>query len=785
MKSLNNLSDDTIFLFLISKTISTSCGEETISLNHLLLGFSLVDSPVKSFFENFDINSEYINEKLFNSTIDLNSLIKTKFNKKIDKAILLLEQRIVFCLDLAMREKNKINSLVFPEDLFAYILKSKDISIRKIVASLFKESIEPEEMLSFIESFHFNDKYIESYNDSFRNSFKPINEKPINSLLIYGTNLNKKVKDSNINPICGRDKELNKIIEILGRKDKNNPCLIGEPGVGKTAIVEELALRISENNVPNFLKNKTIISLDVAALLSGAKYRGEFEERVKSVIDEVTNNSDTILFIDEIHNIVSAGSSEGSINCANLLKPYLARGEIKCIGATTFSEYKKYIESDSALSRRLQKIQINEPSVESCLHMLNQAKPTYEKFHNVIINNDALEAAVKLSSRYIGERYLPDKAFDLLDEACAKKKIYTDKEPVTRLDIAEILYNSTGIPINDITAEISDKVLNLQNNLLDKVIGQDEAIVSVSKAILRSSAGLKDPNKPIASFVFDGPTGVGKTFLAKMLALSMFGNEDSIIRIDMSEYMEKYNVSKLIGSAPGYVGFGEGGHLTEAVKRNPYSIVLFDEIEKAHPDVINIFLQILDYGVITDGEGRKIDFRNTLIIFTSNLYNPYNKKNRPIGFPGTKLDITDLNYKEEAIKSFEENFSPEFVNRLDDIIVFNKLNQDSLFKILDLLLNDLKVKLKEKGITLSINKKSKEFILSKCDSEKYGARQLKRLISTHIEDELSIMLLSKEINSGDKVKVTSSSTGIRLHTLKNELVLKSNSACCKKTLQKV
>ena len=782
MKSLDNLSDDTVYLFLLSRAISSSCGEETISLNHLLLGFSLIESPVKSFFEKFHINSEYINEKLFNSSIDLEELLHTKVDKRVNGVVFLLEQSIVFCLDSVMREKSKNNTPIFPEDLFTYILKSKDIYVRKTITSLFKDVIELDDILSFMESSYSRAKDIENRNDSFRSSFKSIKGKSNNSLLTYGTNLNKKARDGKIHPIYGRDKELNRIIEILGRKDKNNPCLIGEPGVGKTAIVEELALRISENRVPDFLKQQTIISLDIAALLSGTKYRGDFEERVKSIISNVTANSNIILFIDEIHNIVSAGSSEGSINCANLLKPYLARGEIKCIGATTFSEYKKYIEPDSALSRRLQKVQINEPSIESCLYMLKRAKPSYEKFHNITIDDDALDASVKLSSRYITDRYLPDKAFDLIDEACSRNKISSDVECVTRLDIAEVLYRSTGVPVDDIITKTSEKALNLQNSLLSKVVGQDNAISVISKAILRSCAGLKDINKPIASFVFDGPTGVGKTYLAKMLALSMFGDENSVIRIDMSEYMEKYTVSKLIGSAPGYVGFGEGGHLTEAVKRNPYSVVLFDEIEKAHPDVINIFLQILDYGVITDGEGRKVDFKNTIIIFTSNLYNPCSKQNRPIGFPCANACDININHKEEAIKCFEEYFSPEFVNRLDDIIVFNQLNKSSLFKILDLLLNDLEEKLKEKNISLSINDKSKEFIIAKCDINKYGARQLKRLLSTYIEDELSVMLLEKTLNSGDKLEITASSIGLNFNISKT-LITSTN--CCIKETQNI
>lgn len=784
MKDANNLSSDIISLLVLTKGISSSCNSETVTLNHLLLGFSILTSPVKSFFKKFDITSEYVNEKLFNSSIDVRGLVDKCFNKSMETTVC-FEPKLRYCFNSVVRAKCKTNSLVYPEDLFSCILKSNDIAIKKAITLLFKESVDVDDTLSFIKLSYFNNDNTSASNANFKYGSKPINSKSTQSLLDYGADLNKKAKEGKINHIYSRTNELNRLIEILGRKDKNNPCLIGEPGVGKTAIVEELALRIVENNVPDFLKNKTIISLDIASLLSGTKYRGDLEERIKFIIDTVISKPNIILFIDEIHNIVASGGSEGSINCANLLKPYLARGEIKCIGATTFSEYKQYIESDSALCRRLQSIQIAEPSIECCLYMLKQAKSTYEKFHNITINDDALESAVKLSSRYICDRYLPDKAFDLIDEACAMKKISSHQTTVTKLDIAEVLYRSTGIPVDDIYAETSTKALKLKDTLLRKVIGQDEAITSISKAILRSNAGFKDVNRPIASFVFDGSTGVGKTFLAKMLALSMFGTEDSIIRIDMSECMEKHDVSKLIGSAPGYVGFGEGGQLTEAVKRNPYSIVLFDEIEKAHPDVINIFLQILDNGSITDGEGRQIDFKNTIIIFTSNLYNPYTKKTRPIGFPRANETTTDVNYREEAIKSFEEHFSPEFVNRLDDIIVFNQLNQDALLKILDLLLNNVKATLKEKNILFSINKKSKEFILSKCNSEKYGARQLKRLISTYIEDELSVMLLSKEINAGDKIKITSSATGLKFTVVKSEPTVDCNIKYRSKKLQTI
>ena len=702
------------------------------------------------------------------------------------------------------------------------------------------------------------------------NGNNPYQENLENVLEKYGRDIVKNVKDGKVDPVIGRDEEIRSLTRILSRKTKNNPVLIGEPGVGKTAIVEGLAWRIVKGDVPNSLKNKTIWELDMGSLIAGAKYRGEFEERLKAVLKEIKeSNGEIIMFIDEIHTIVGAGALEGAMDAGNMLKPMLARGEIHCIGATTLNEYRKYIEKDGALERRFQKIQVNAPTVLDTITILRGLKPRFEVYHGVNIKDKALIAAATLSDRYITNRFLPDKAIDLIDEACAtikmqmesvpveldtltreimqlqiekealkkekddisKKrtqelddKIYSLKQDEARLrhdweeekalndkinkkkeeiektkreleraedeydlekaarlrhgvipslekeleqlrqnanskvlsdtvddeSIAAIISKWTNVPINKLIGSEKDKLINLESNLKRRVKGQEEAIKLVSQAIIRARAGIKDPNKPIGSFIFLGPTGVGKTEVAKSLAYELFDDERHMIRIDMSEYMESHSVSRLIGSPPGYIGYDEGGQLTEAVRRNPYSIVLFDEIEKAHKDVFNILLQILDDGRITDSNGRTVDFKNTIIIMTSNL--------------GSSHILENENNKEELVNfELKQTFKPEFINRIDEIIIFNSLSKGIIYEILEKLINDLEKRLSDKKITINITDSAKQLIIEESFDENYGARPIKRYISRNIET-----LIANEIIN-DKIKFN---TTINIDTKNNQLIIK-------------
>ncbi len=593
----------------------------------------------------------------------------------------------------------------------------------------------------------------------------------------YGKNLTLLAREQKIDPVIGRRKEIDRIIQIISRRTKNNPVLIGDPGVGKTAVIEGLALKVVEENVPESLKNKTIYTLEMSSLLAGAKYRGEFEGRLKKIIDEVLKNENIILFIDELHTIVGAGSTgENNIDASNILKPILARGEINIIGATTIDEYRRYIEKDQALERRFQSVTINEPTKEESIQILNGLKDKYEEFHKIKILDEAIIEAVNLSNRYITDRFLPDKAIDLIDEACSKAKIkanisYTNKivfSPdnkevkediesfskvyVDKKDIAEVLEMWTNIPVSKILDDEANKLLNLENILKKRVIGQTDAIESISRAIRRSRAGLRNPKKPIGSFLFLGPTGVGKTELSKALADVEFGDEKKIIRFDMSEYMEKHSVSKLIGSPPGYVGYDECGKLTEQVRKNPYSIVLFDEIEKAHNDIFNILLQILDDGRLTDSKGKVIDFKNTIIIMTSNIGASKINKQKVLGF-GTKLedDISSDEHekmKEIMLGELKESFKPEFLNRIDDIIVFHKLRKSHIIRIVELLANDLVNRVKDIGIELEISESVIDTICLEGYSLEYGARPLKRAIERKLEDKLSEAIIKGEIKKG-------------------------------------
>ena len=644
------------------------------------------------------------------------------------------------------------------------------------------------------------------------NVSKPKRQEKSNTpaLLKYGRDLTEEAKQGKIDPVIGREQEIQRVLQILCRRTKNNPCLIGEPGVGKTAIIEGLAQQIASGNVPEILMDKRVFTLDLTGMVAGTKYRGDFEERIKSVIEEVTNSKDIILFIDEVHTIIGAGSAEGSTDAANILKPQLARGEFQLIGATTISEYRKNIEKDSALERRFQPVTVNEPDLEDALLILKGLKEKYEEHHKVKITDDAIEAAVKLSSRYITDRFLPDKAIDLIDEAASrvrlnashipdtlkdlekeikntesekdeaiaaqeferaatlrdtanelKQKYNTEKEKwntensassgeVTSESIAEIVSSWTGVPVLQLSLEESERLLKLEDELHARLVGQHEAVTAVSKAIRRGRVGLKDPKRPIGSFIFSGPTGVGKTELCKALAEAMFGSENMMIRLDMSEYMEKHTVSRLVGSPPGYVGFEEGGQLTEKVRRNPYSVVLFDEIEKAHPDVFNMLLQILEDGILTDSQGRKVDFKNTVIIMTSNVgARMITEKKVSFGF-GENQDA-NKDVKELVLGELKNTFRPEFLNRVDDIIVFEKLQKSEIEEIAEKMLNNLSNRTKNLNIELEFESSVKSELAEIGFDAVYGARPLRREIQNKIEDKLSEKLLDKSIKNGDKV----------------------------------
>lgn len=616
----------------------------------------------------------------------------------------------------------------------------------------------------------------------------------------YGTNLTYKAKNNQLDLVIGRDKEIERMIQILNRRSKNNPCLIGEPGVGKTAIAQGLAIRIANGNVPAKLLNKEVYLLDMTAMIAGTQFRGQFEARMKALIDECKSAGNIILVIDEIHNIIGAGDAEHSMNAANILKPSLSNGEIQLIGTTTLKEYRKYIEKDSALERRFQPIKVEEPTVEDSILILKGIKKYYEDYHHVIIYNDIIEKIVYMSEKYIHDRFLPDKAIDILDEACSKinlsdKKLYDlevlnnklkdvqeqkeeaaqadstedyqkaaelksqecslleqidkikkEMKPsvLTVQDIANVVESWTNIPVNKITEAETQKLINLESNLHKRIIGQDEAVSAVARAIRRNRVGLQSTKRP-PSFIFVGPTGVGKTELSKALAFEMFGNENSIIRFDMSEYMESHSTAKLIGAPPGYVGYDDAGQLTEKVKRNPYSILLFDEIEKAHPDIFNILLQVLDDGRLTDSQGNVVNFENTIIIMTSNAGSTLNTNS--IGFGNSEAS------KNKMLDALKDIFRPEFLNRIDEIVAFNPLTNEQLLQIVSLMLSDTQTVLNDKNIQLVVSEEAKKYLLEKGTDLKYGARPLRRAIQHYIEDELADMLLRSELQYGQKVFV--------------------------------
>lgn len=713
-------------------------------------------------------------------------------------------------LENARKEAKRFKSgLIGTEHIFIGMLKEQDC-----VATRLLGTIGVKIQKAYIDTVVAMGEDSNNYKDEV--SFNRKNKKSQTPTLDqYSRDLTALAEEGKLDPVIGREREIQRVIQIGSRRTKNNPCLVGEPGVGKTAVVEGIAIKIAEGNVPDTIRGKRLLTLDLSGMVAGSKYRGEFEERIKKVIKEVRAAGNVILFIDELHTIIGAGGAEGAIDASNILKPSLARGEVQIIGATTIDEYRKYIEKDAALERRFQPVNVDEPSEDEAYEILKGLKETYETHHGVTITDGALRSAVKLSKRYINDRFLPDKAIDLIDEASSKvrlgafikpeeiskteaeiEKLEADKEEAIKAEayekageikkkqlkkyekleklntkwqneknnrnlvvdedsIALVVSDWTKIPVNKLSIGESERLMKLEETLHERVVGQDEAVTSIARAIRRGRVGLKDPKRPIGSFLFLGPTGVGKTELSKTLADAMFGNENSLIRVDMSEYMEKHSVSKMIGSPPGYVGYEEGGQLSEKVRRNPYSVILFDEIEKAHPDVFNVLLQILDDGVVTDSSGRKVDFKNTIIIMTSNAgaENIVSPKN--LGFNTSKDPEQDYkNMKNKVMDEVKRIFKPEFLNRIDEMIVFHMLTKENVARIVDIMMNSINKRIKEQlNITIELSDAAKSYIVDAGYDEKYGARPLKRALQQKVEDELAEQILEGRIKSSDVVYV--------------------------------
>jgi len=799
----NKLTERAQVVILEAENESEKFKHGYVGTEHVLLGILKEDGYSANLLKKYGVDSESI-KTMIQRYLGYGDIKKSDDN-------ILLTPRTKRVVDESFAAAKKLNhKYVSPEHILLALLNQEEGMAYTILKSLNLNFTNiSEELLVFLSG---------TYEDNVSDSKAMDNSKRQSTPMLdkYGRDLTTLAKEQVLDPVIGRDIETQRLLEILCRRIKNNPCLIGEPGVGKTAVVEGLAQRIVEGNIPEILKNKRVISLDLTSMIAGAKYRGEFEERLKKTMEEIIKDKNIIIFIDEIHTIIGAGGAEGAIDASNILKPALARGEIQCVGATTIDEYRRYIEKDSALERRFQPITVGEPSKEETLEILKGLRDRYEAHHRVEITDEALQAAVNLSDRYITDRFMPDKAIDLIDEGAAKVRIQNlitppdlkdleekienidkEKEEAIRIQdferaanlrdkerslkeqlnsmkanwdtqnsikmlivdaekIASVVSSWTKIPIQKLTELESERLLNLEDILHKRVVGQNEAVKSIAKAVRRARVGIKDPNRPIGSFIFLGPTGVGKTELSKALSEAMFGDENSIIRVDMSEYMESHSVSKLIGSPPGYVGHDDGGQLTEAVRRKPYSIVLFDEIEKAHTDIFNVLLQIMEDGRLTDGKGKVVNFKNTIIIMTSNVGAHQIRKQKNIGFNHNNNDNNETEYekmKESILEELKKKFKPEFLNRIDDTIVFHKLSDEDLDKIMDLMLASIKQRLEGREIYLNFEDDSKKFLLNKGIDLDYGARPLRRLIIKEVEDRLSEEILQGNIRIGDRVKV--------------------------------
>ncbi|MBM7869571.1 ATP-dependent Clp protease ATP-binding subunit ClpC [Clostridium pascui] len=771
-----------------------------VGTEHILLGILREDSMSQNLLNNMNVT--------LNDVKELIEEYEGKGDIDIYRNEIPLTPRTKRLLELSLLEARNLNhNFICPEHILLALIKESEGVAFTILNNLGVDFEKlRKELLENLSG---------EQSSATINSAKRTNE-DTPTLNQFGRDLTEMAREGKLDPVIGRDKETQRVLEILCRRTKNNPCLIGDPGVGKTAIAEGLSQKIVSGNIPEILKDKRVVTLDLSSMIAGAKYRGEFEDRLKKIMEEIRRVGNVILFIDEIHTIVGAGAAEGAIDASNILKPALARGEIQCIGATTIDEYRKYIEKDAALERRFQPITVGEPSKEEAILILKGLRDKYEAHHRVKITDDAILAAVNLSDRYITDRFLPDKAIDLIDEAASKvrienmvappdvKKMEEELETITqekedairvqdfekaaqlrdrekeikeKLDniktdwktqkqastltvgedqIAAVVSKWTNIPAERLTQKESEKLLKLEEILHNRVIGQSEAVKSVARAVRRARVGLKDPKRPIGSFIFLGPTGVGKTELSKALAESIFGDENSMIRIDMSEYMEKHTVSRLVGSPPGYVGYDEGGQLTEKVRRNPYSVVLFDEIEKAHPEVFNILLQILEDGRLTDGKGKTVDFKNTLIIMTSNVGASTIKKQKSLGFSVASNESEDQyeKMKENVMEELRRSFRPEFLNRIDDIIVFHQLEQEDLQKIVGLMLRTVSERLNEQGINIKFDREAELLLAKEGFDQVYGARPLRRAITKTVEDKLSEEILRGNIKKNEDILVT-------------------------------
>jgi ATP-dependent Clp protease ATP-binding subunit ClpC len=810
---------------IVKQVITTSreeairLGHDYIGTEHLLLGLvkekkSLAIKVLRSLNIDLIALKKSIEESIHSRSGSKASMNvgELPLNKQVEKVL-----KVTF-LEAKMLKSEEIS----PEHIMLSILKNKDNLASRILRQfdidyeIYKtemDYVKQEQEFTYPDVFNSasesDDTFEEEQSGKFQRKGNSKSRTPV--LDNFGRDITKLADEGKLDPIIGRETEIERVSQILSRRKKNNPILIGEPGVGKTAIVEGLALRINQKKVSRTLFNKRLVMLDLAALVAGTKYRGQFEERMKAIMNELEKSRDVILFIDEIHTIVGAGGATGSLDASNIFKPALARGELQCIGASTLDEYRQHIEKDGALDRRFQKVLVEPPSAEEAVHILHNIKAKYEEFHNVNYSDEAIESCVKMSDRYISDRFLPDKAIDVLDEVGARvhlknihvpkhieeleKKIEdlkdlknqavknqqyeraadlrddesklvrqlefakveweeeskTKRYPVDEEDIAEVVAMMTGIPVNRVAQSESSKLVKMSDDLAGYIIGQDEAIQKVTKSIQRNRIGLKDPSKPIGSFIFLGPTGVGKTELAKALAKYIFDSEEALIRIDMSEYMEKFSVSRLIGAPPGYVGYEEGGQLTEKVRRKPYSVILLDEIEKAHRDIFSILLQVMDDGQLTDGMGRKVDFKNCLIIMTANIGMREMERSIKFGMNDKAKDEHDQNYLQSAIKKV---FAPEFLNRIDDIVIFKKLMKEHIFKIIDITLKDLYKRLEGMGYTLTLTADAKDFVAEKGYDPQFGARPLSRAIQKYIEDPLAEYILNHNPSDGDTLKAS-------------------------------